>query len=505
MPPIFTQDPMPGSALQSNNMQRQRYPYNMLANRRTPFDYYGNLPPQLSRQRGLNYPFNLLGAYQQPAGPMESIPPEVYAPATASMYDQVMSYPEEYPDFIYQGLGSYPQPAGQVASMPSEQFGSNEPMESIAPPATQPTRPMPQVPASMYRPAASFSDAPTDQELEPPPNLISVRDEFSRAVNAASNFGRGLRPVIDASRQALNEQLRRYQARINTRAPEPQPTLLRSVGRGLAGLNRRGREILRQQAQARPQQPSAPQPSVQTTQDPRNFNSFLNYVASRAQNSGTPGPAAPGTTQQVPPSGSSATRAPVSREQDSSLATDAKNLASTAYNKAKPAIVGAYDTAGDLVNMTRDTYRDMYNDPDSAIQGAKDMARDYYNTYSQAASDTGDYIGTNAPKWVSSISSALNTGSNFARSLQDAWRDPEHYQRGGTYQDKLDHEAKQKAMPLKNYRQALGTETTPSFSTNSVPNSSNVDIPKNVTQTKVTVPKSEGSGFSIKSNKTVQG
>ena len=84
------------------------------------------------------------------------------------------------------------------------------------------------------------------------------------------------------------------------------------------------------------------------------------------------------------------------------------------------------------------SYRFLAHDPESAVEGAKMMA-----------SDAADYTQKNAPRWVANVSSKLNQGSNFFKSLGDAWEDPEHYMQGGTYEDKL-RDRKARAIHMEN-------------------------------------------------------
>jgi hypothetical protein len=65
-----------------------------------------------------------------------------------------------------------------------------------------------------------------------------------------------------------------------------------------------------------------------------------------------------------------------------------------------------------------------------------------------AAADARDYTEREAPNWVAQVSSSLNRGNKFIGSLKDAWRNPEHYLSGGTYDDRLRiQEARERPTP----------------------------------------------------------
>lgn len=119
------------------------------------------------------------------------------------------------------------------------------------------------------------------------------------------------------------------------------------------------------------------------------------------------------------------------------MANDATDKAREAYNKAKPYVQPYVDKAYTAAKPTIDIYKTLADDPEATARGL-----------AMAAADVRDYTEREAPNWVAQVSSSLNRGNKFLGSLKDAWRNPEHYLAGGTYDDRLRiQEARERPTP----------------------------------------------------------
>jgi hypothetical protein len=114
------------------------------------------------------------------------------------------------------------------------------------------------------------------------------------------------------------------------------------------------------------------------------------------------------------------------RQAISLMANDTKQKAKEVYREVKPYVEPYVDKAYTAAKPTIDIYSTLADDPEATARG---MA--------MAAADARDYTEREAPNWVAQVSSSLNRGNKFLGSLKDAWRNPEHYLAGGTYDDRL--------------------------------------------------------------------
>jgi hypothetical protein len=118
-------------------------------------------------------------------------------------------------------------------------------------------------------------------------------------------------------------------------------------------------------------------------------------------------------------------------------ANDVKAKAREAYTTAKPYVQPYVDKAYTAAKPTLDIYKTLADDPEATARGV-----------AMAAADARDYTEREAPNWVAQVSSSLNRGNKFIGSLKDAWRNPEHYLSGGTYDDRLRiQEARERPTP----------------------------------------------------------
>lgn len=161
-------------------------------------------------------------------------------------------------------------------------------------------------------------------------------------------------------------------------------------------------------------------------------------------------------------------------EKAKQLAAKSKNYIAneTEAGKAYRDMYNDMDSAKQGLRMLRDEtetgriYRDLYNDPESTVEGLKLMANDASNyvTSGEAKKD----LSEGAPRWVANISHGLNEGSKFFGSLKDAWKDPEYYMNGGTYEDKLEHQKAIEVPTMSQYKQQTGFRAA-SNETNTAP------------------------------------